>query len=749
MSSARGLVLITTLVALAYGLAHSMTDPVYVGGLERLLVILPDDEDVGSFLKELDNAMVDYRVVWVLDPLGPGLILETSEPGRVYSLAPRGSIIIHDEAIPGVRSHGVTSLLEPGLRYNPGLNVTGRGVRVAVIDTGINSSLPWLRDKVILEYDLVDRDNDASTSNPHGTVVASIIAGSSERFSGVAPGASILAYKIFSDDGVTSVTLLAEALDRALRDGADIINLSLGGLSANIRLERIFRRLYERGVLVVAAVGNSGPDEGTVSYPASTWKVLSVGATQTPFSESREVVAYLDGRERLSTIMHMLGSNITDYTVVSGRLVFVNHAREEDVRGMDLSGLVAVSVRDGVTFFGEMARNVALRGAIALVVVNYDESSFRGRIALPSGEEYVSPIPVFSISGREGARLINGTKRGASILIRVIPSELEPPASFSSRSSSTSLPVKPDVLAWGVSNPNPLGFNATGTSFSTAYVSGVLALMTEYLGKLGAERMYSALMLVANLKTDLEGRYYPPWIQGAGYINVSMVPRAGLFVEPRYIILYPTCGTGFSLSLRLGSAREGGVAEILVEGLNATVEPGVVRLAPGNVVQITLNSPPNCGGYSYGWLIIRFNGYNYTIPVYVRPIKTPVRIEEGVLRVLEPGLFRAEVTRPDGSRYLRSFSGNLSIQDGRGYYLVSIRRVGEPIEQDVMLVYSSGGRAVGEAQPITLGGVTFSVIPVMIASLVPVVVMVGIALALEYLYSRRFRKRGLSGAGRF
>lgn len=162
----------------------------------------------------------------------------------------------------------------------------GKGVTVAVVDSGINESHPQLAGRVINSIDLTGTHN--TDCYGHGTEVAGIIAAQDERnsahpipFVGVAPDVHLISIKI--QDGETSTdsgALLAQGIERAVREGADIINVSVYNVDFPL-LERAVRDAQQHGVLVVAAAGNTDPQKKAseqAAYPASYSGVLSVGA---------------------------------------------------------------------------------------------------------------------------------------------------------------------------------------------------------------------------------------------------------------------------------------------------------------------------------------------------------------------------------------------------------------------------------------------------------------------------------------
>ncbi|MFH1107423.1 MAG: S8 family serine peptidase [Candidatus Micrarchaeota archaeon] len=175
----------------------------------------------------------------------------------------------------------------------PGLGLNGSGVIIAILDTGIRSSHP----------DLDDLDDDPITSDPkivgaidfsgspsgsddmfgHGTHVASIAAGtgiaSDYKFVGVAPQAWLLNVKVLGDDGSGSESSVAQGIEWAADQGANVISLSLGQPGWSPVIDEVVHQATLAGAVVVAAAGNSGPGELTVMSPASAPYSIAVGAT--------------------------------------------------------------------------------------------------------------------------------------------------------------------------------------------------------------------------------------------------------------------------------------------------------------------------------------------------------------------------------------------------------------------------------------------------------------------------------------
>ncbi|MEM5766114.1 MAG: S8 family serine peptidase [Candidatus Aenigmatarchaeota archaeon] len=170
----------------------------------------------------------------------------------------------------------------------------GSGIKVCILDTGINKTHPALSSRVVLEKDFTN-DNDPRDYNGHGTHIAGIIASTDLKYRGVAPGVSILNAKVLP--GTTSTVI--SGIDWCIANGANIFSMSLGaGYETNDgsdALSAYSDAVVDMGKIVIVAAGNSGPDGNTncrtsldstgssysICSPGLAHKVITVGSTQT------------------------------------------------------------------------------------------------------------------------------------------------------------------------------------------------------------------------------------------------------------------------------------------------------------------------------------------------------------------------------------------------------------------------------------------------------------------------------------
>ncbi|HEX4946904.1 MAG TPA: S8 family peptidase, partial [Blastocatellia bacterium] len=162
---------------------------------------------------------------------------------------------------------------------------TGRGIKIAVVDTGIDYEHVELKGRVTARANFVEGDKNFA-SDVHGTLVAGVIAAQPNNKTGIygiAPEAELIAIKAFQPRHKTSIAAdgssqsVAQGLDFAITNQARIINLSLGGPKEPL-LAQLVQTAHARGIVLVAAAGNDGL-KGEPKYPAAYAEVIAVSAT--------------------------------------------------------------------------------------------------------------------------------------------------------------------------------------------------------------------------------------------------------------------------------------------------------------------------------------------------------------------------------------------------------------------------------------------------------------------------------------
>ncbi len=225
----------------------------------------------------------------------------------------------------------------------------GRGVKVAVLDSGINMHSALAKANIV-RLDLVGGNGlDPSTTGAHGTSVASLIAGNNEFMRGVSPAADILGIRVAGENGQGDLFTVAQGIITAVDSGANIINVSMGTRSDSYLLRDAVNYAAEHGVLVVAATGNDS--SYGVSFPAGYESVVAVPA--------------VDAAGR-----HMYFSNRGEAVDIAGPGLGVNAAGVGDT--MDsFSGTSAASPLISGAIAAIMSETPGLIAADALAILIY------------------------------------------------------------------------------------------------------------------------------------------------------------------------------------------------------------------------------------------------------------------------------------------------------------------------------------------------------------------------------------------
>jgi thermitase len=172
--------------------------------------------------------------------------------------------------------YGLVNIHAPqGWDYSTGSSA----VTIAILDSGVDLSHPDLAGKIVPGYDFVNNDAIAQDDFGHGTHVAGIAAASGNNslgIAGVSWGARIMPVKVLNASGNGSFANVAAGIAWAADNGAQVINLSLGGASPSTVLQDAVNYAYGKGVVLVAAAGNTGSN--FVLYPAHYPNVIAVGA---------------------------------------------------------------------------------------------------------------------------------------------------------------------------------------------------------------------------------------------------------------------------------------------------------------------------------------------------------------------------------------------------------------------------------------------------------------------------------------
>jgi minor extracellular serine protease Vpr len=460
------------------------------------------------------------------------------------------------------------------------LGYTGAGIKVAVMDTGLDvdhpafggdgvarfDSILFPSIRVAYGYDFVGDDFNADStaasynpvpvpdSNPddcagHGTHVAGIIGANdpTNGLKGVAPAVTFGAYRVFGCEGSTTGDIMIAAMERALADGMQVLNMSIGSAFQWPQYPTAVAatRLVNKGMVVVASIGNSGANGlYSAGAPGLGDKVIGVAS----FDNTNVFLPYITVNGRNIGYVTMTFSP-NPPTSGTAEITFIGYACSA-LPANSLTGKVALAERGGPTpttscSFADKATNAINAGADAVLIHNNVAGVFNGTLGAP----LPNPKPVVGISRADGlfiraqASPINMTWTDQQASFPSPTGGLI--SSFSSYGLSPDLALKPDIGAPGgniySSYPLELGGYATlsGTSMASPHVAGAVALLLQAQPKLNAQVVRGILQNSADPKlwslAPSYGLLDHVHRQGAGMLDIDDAILATSKITPAKI----------------------------------------------------------------------------------------------------------------------------------------------------------------------------------------------------------------------
>jgi minor extracellular serine protease Vpr len=594
---------------------------------------------------------------------------------------------------PGVR------VAAPSALYRPSMNVSndlirasevwgqlgggpnaGSGVRVAVIDTGIDLRNRFFDDTGLTSQAQIDecddQDNDPATPDTndkvvvcrvfvsgvapgppgrdeelcvdHGTHVAGTVGG---RFgtsgtvagtdvvlsdlSGVAPGVVLGNYNVFPCVGSGFIAFggsafshdIAAAMETAIADGMHVANLSLGGQVQGPHdfLAEASDAAVDAGMVVVIAAGNEGPGDSTVSSPGSAAKVITAGASTNPHFVGIPV-SVAGG----PTIGAALGDFANFDPPITADYTVTTPANGCTAISTVLTGKIALIDR-GVCTFTTKIRNAQQAGAVGVLVVN--NSAGDPTAMAHDGTDPLPTIPAAMVGKAEG----NAIKPSGTVTVDgTTPAEFftaneDIIAGFSSRGPTpfTNL-IKPDLTAPGVNVASSVFEDEfaffQGTSMATPHLAGVAALILDQFPDASpAEAKSRMANNAARVVTDHVNGTTDPGVlaRGGGRVDVVEAFNATTWFDPVSVSFGELRGNRrFSETRTVAvNADPAGAASAAVV-FDSPPPAGLTLTAALSGGTITLSmtidrSVPN-GDYSGDVRVMGTDGQSYLIPFWVR-----------------------------------------------------------------------------------------------------------------------------------
>ena len=504
--------------------------------------------------------------------------------------------------------------------------IDGTGIKIAVIDTGVDFNHPdlfgWGPDgKVVGGYNFIDENQLPMDTNGHGTKVAGIIAADGNTL-GVAHKAKILAYKVSEDGEGVSSELIGKAIEKAIEDKADIINISLGVNKTNSKIDSAVNHAWDNGIFVVTAAGNDGPELKTIGSPGRNFESITVGATYNNMTSS--LIATLEIDENQYTIIPMVGSSKTQEPIIE-KIVFGGFGKNSDLENLDVKDAILIVERGSdiegeLLFFSIKEMNAAKAGAKALIVYNNQPGIFLGELIHEFSEPgYTPQIPVVSIDREEGLEIIKTIERKSLGIMNLFynPDFI---AHFSSRGPVSPFYIKPDIVAPGAYiNTTQINssYNFTsGTSFAAPHVSGAAALLLQKNPELQNYEIKSLLVTTVQPVSNAYGQEFSLHESGSGRLDIANAYNANLIISPTNFVInlssnQPVIEKQLELKLIQGTLGE---IDVKFEG------PEFVEFThniKNNNLEIRLSVVGENYGEHEGKILINHEKIQYTTPILI------------------------------------------------------------------------------------------------------------------------------------
>lgn len=439
---------------------------------------------------------------------------------------------------------------------------TGKGMVVAILDTGLDTSHEAFRnkvngpkfskqdiakklesdslrvgnvnvdsiyqsDKIPFAYDYYGSDTNVSGGNSHGTHVAGIVGANKGQVTGVAPDAQLMIMKIFGDDGSGAYDSdIIAALEDAVVLGADAVNMSLGmtagfseAAAANTR--EVYQRVKNAGISLMCAAGNeysssyksaggtdlplaSNPDNGAVASPSTYGAALSVAS----MNNVKATAPYLlvgDRKIRYSDPAETASKQIAS---LNGKYEYVDCGvgATTDFTGKTLTNKVALIQRAGeengeILTFAQKEANAKKAGAKAVIIYDNVEGDLVNMATDGS-------IPAVFISKADGEAMLAASDKHVSFsksyLSQFQDAYSGKMSDFSSWGVTPDLKLKPEITAPGgniySTLPGGLYGSMSGTSMASPHMAGAAVVMAQYITEMpgGTEMTQQEITALSN-----------------------------------------------------------------------------------------------------------------------------------------------------------------------------------------------------------------------------------------------------------
>ncbi|CAI2173969.1 3110_t:CDS:2, partial [Funneliformis geosporum] len=543
------------------------------------------DAQHANFHKEINKLGINVIIKDVFKRYANGISIETDERhvkriAKIEHVESVDVVKIHKRINPNKndlnkRAENYTILLAPNSDINSAhkmtgvkrvheeLRLSGKGIKVGIIDSGIDYTHPALGGcygpgcRVAFGYNFID-DNDDPYDNcdGHGTHVAAIVGsdlrGKNPGFVGVAPDVTFGAYKVLpcknreNEHQANDITIMKAVL-KAVDDGMDVINMSLGGFgdTKNVMVMLINDLAKYKGIIFVAAIGNDGRN-GLFSnlIPAIAQHVIGVCSFET-----NEVINFkaFDSKNP-KFVINYITKNVSPFPFKKAKIKLLPNKCLNDYKKFKNSIIIQDNrVKNECPKAKDILDKMKILGKF-IIINKYNLGAF--------------PVPPTALlNAKEADILIQYLEKNPNLELDFSDKYgytephpfAETPSVFSGWGLTDELDIKPEICGPGSSifsatpvNISPYNLNS-GTSMASPYIAGIAALYTEVFKEFRnqnqqqfPEQLKTALMNYAIPRKERNNLLASVLHQGAGLVDAFNMLKATSFAYPSKINLNDT-----------------------------------------------------------------------------------------------------------------------------------------------------------------------------------------------------------------
>lgn len=593
---------------------------------QKIRVIVELDASKEKQAEELIKKIPGVRIHYHYNNLLNGISLDIPNESIEKLMSIDGVVNIKksEKLIPQTyNAKEITKVIESKAKYSKKYGLDGRGMLIATLDSGVDINHPDMRIDEDAEKDMKIKDIKApftkkvpfgfnyfkadhsilhdNVSKPHGMHIAGILAGNSPKkdgFKGIAPNAQLLVYKVITYDrkGYNALPWEIEyigedaqyhAMEDAVARGADVISLSIGSFGSGREDDiwnSVVQKCYEKGVIVVSAMGNRAAANSKSSYEnfadseynrkdLSTGVSVavngnSIGAGSTRNTGMRLPSVQIDGKKYVYSDISRFNSKGGEYyddkvkqtynierklpnTSISKSFIYVKKGmNSDDLDQSEVSGKIVIADRGGEDIKAKALRFLS-KGAVGFILINgaTDTSDVDAPEQPVLNFNHLSihngwAISLSKVAGDELKKQVLDNQH-KTIIFDEVPKTVKYLkqnliSGFSSWGPSYDLELKPDMVAPGeniISLGNGDSYTVqSGTSMASPHIAGISTLMlskTRNIDDPNIKKMNLAdltrvmMMNTSEVLFDYEAQSgktllpYSPRLQGAGLINME------------------------------------------------------------------------------------------------------------------------------------------------------------------------------------------------------------------------------------